>query len=59
MKSGTCLTEPISFSIRRTASFAPPWSGPYNAAAAPASATYGSACELPTPRMTLVLQFCS
>jgi hypothetical protein len=28
MNSGTLLTEPISFSIRSTASFAPPCSGP-------------------------------
>ena len=27
--------------------------------AAPASAEYGSACELPMPRIALVLQFCS
>jgi hypothetical protein len=59
MKSGTLLTDPISFSMRSTASFAPPCNGPYSAAAAPASAEYGSTWELPMLRMTDVLQFCS
>src|ERR1051326_4746523 len=37
MYSGTSLTDPISLSILSTISFAPPCSGPYKAAAAPAS----------------------
>ena len=56
---GTRLLSPISISILITASFAPPWSGPYSAAAAAAVAEYGSASELPTERIALVLQFCS
>src|SRR5438477_439032 len=59
MKSGTLDTDPISFSIRSTASFAPPCSGPYSAAEAPASAEYGSTCELPMLRIAFVPQFCS
>ena len=59
MKAGTFLIVPISSSIRSTASFAPPWSGPHSAAAAPAMAEYGSTCELPITRMAVVLQFCS
>src|SRR6478752_2554533 len=47
-------TSPISRSMRKTASFAPPCSGPYRAAAAPATATYGSARELPIERITHV-----
>jgi hypothetical protein len=57
--SPTRAFEPISFSIRSTRSFAPPWSGPYSAAAADDTATYGSAWELPTVRIVVVLQFCS
>src|ERR1051326_5561026 len=59
MNSGTFLIEPISASIRSTASFAPPCSGPYSAAAAAATAEYGSTCELPTARIAFVEQFCS
>src|SRR5438874_423688 len=56
MNSGTLLSVPISFSIRSTASLAPPCSGPYNAAAAPASAEYGSTCELPIVRIVVVAE---
>ena len=59
MKPGTLSTEPMAASMRSTASLAPPCSGPYSAAVAPASAANGSACELPMPRIALVLQFCS
>ena len=37
MNAGTFFLLPISSSIVSTASFAPPCSGPYSAAAAPAS----------------------
>ncbi len=37
-KAGTWSREPMRSSIRITASLAPPWSGPYSAAAAPAVA---------------------
>ena len=50
---------PISVSMRITASLAPPWRGPYRAAAAAAVAEYGSECEDPTTRMAVVEQFCS
>ncbi len=45
--------------MRTTASLAPPWSGPYSAAAAAAAAEYGSAWLEPTTRMAVVPQFCS
>ena len=59
MNAGTFLIVPISSSMRSTASFAPPCSGPHSAAAAPAIAEYGSTCELPMSRIAVVLQFCS
>jgi hypothetical protein len=59
MNAGTLARVPIWSSIRSTASLAPPCSGPYSAAMAPAVAEYGSACELPMLRIAFVLQFCS
>src|ERR671919_438316 len=49
----------IRLSILRTASLAPPWSGPYSAATPAATAEYGSTWEDPTARTALVEQFCS
>ena len=45
--------------MRSTSSLAPPCSGPESAAMAAAVVEKGSALELPTARMALVLQFCS
>src|SRR5436190_9771625 len=59
MKSGTWSIEPISVSIRMTASLAPPWRGPYSAAVAAAQAEYGSAWDEATVRNAVVPQFCS
>ena len=59
MNSGTLSFVPICCSIRITASFAPPCSGPDNEPIAPASAEYGSACELAIARIAFVLAFCS
>ena len=59
MKAGTLALLPISRSMVSTASLAPPCSGPYSAAEAPASAEYGSTSELPMARIALVPQFCS
>ena len=53
------FTSPISSSIRNTASFAPPCSGPYSAATPAATAEYGSTCDEPTARTAFVEQFCS
>ena len=51
--------EPIRFSIRSTASLAPPCSGPKSAATPAATAEYGSTWLDPTERTALVEQFCS
>jgi hypothetical protein len=59
MKSGTRSTVPISSSIRSTASFAPPCSGPYRAAIPADTAENGSTCVEPTPRTAFVEAFCS
>ena len=59
MNAGMFSFEPISSSIRSTASFAPPWSGPYSAAIPADTAENGSTCEEPTPRTAFVEQFCS
>src|SRR5580658_3159259 len=59
MKSGTLSMLPMSVNMRITASLAPPWRGPYSAAAAAAGAEYGSECDEPTTRMAVVEQFCS
>ena len=59
MKPGIFSLDPISLSMRSTSSLAPPCSGPESAAIAAEVVTNGSACELPTARIALVLQFCS
>ena len=59
MKAATLSIEPISVSMRTTASLAPPCSGPYSADAADAAAEYGSAWLEPTTRIAVVPQFCS
>src|SRR2546422_7650519 len=59
MSPGPRSFEPISFSMRRTISLAPPCSGPYRAATAAATDEYGSGCDEPTARMASVEQFCS
>ena len=59
MKAGTLSSDPMPCSMRSTASFAPPCSGPYSAAAAAATDEYGSVFELPTLRIAKVEQFCS
>jgi hypothetical protein len=45
--------------MRRTASFAPPCNGPYNAAAAPASDEYMSVSAEPMARIAFVPAFSS
>ena len=49
----------MAVNMRSTSSLAPPCSGPYSAAAAPAIAEYGSVIDEPMARMALVPQFCS
>jgi hypothetical protein len=59
MYAGTFASEPIESSIRSTASFAPPCSGPYSAAAAPDSELYGSVSAEPIARIAFVPAFSS
>ena len=59
MNSATLSFVPISSSIRRTASFAPPCAGPQSAAIPEAIHAYGFAPVEPARRTVEVDAFCS
>src|SRR3954463_640941 len=59
MNSGTLETSPISSSISRQASFAPPCAGPQRQAMPAAMQAYGFAPEEPDRRTVEVDAFCS
>ncbi|MNE98334.1 hypothetical protein D3C80_1968330 [compost metagenome] len=59
MYSGMRSTEPISSSILRQASLAPPWAGPHREAIPAAIQANGLAPEEPARRTVEVEAFCS